>query len=93
MQDDLLFVGGVARLLEVSEKTVRQLVKRGELHAERVAGIRVFKAGEVQRYAKEREKDRKRSQEQTRGIARVVTGTQTGGGRRLLFSLPGHPPG
>jgi DNA-binding transcriptional MerR regulator len=62
MQQDLLFVGAVARLLEVSEKTVRRLEARGALHAERAAnGVRIFKFAEVQRFAKKREKDRKRN--------------------------------
>jgi excisionase family DNA binding protein len=63
MENQFLFVGETARTLGVSEKTVRALVTRGELRAERAAnGIRIFAAEEVRKFARQRsEKDRKRS--------------------------------
>jgi excisionase family DNA binding protein len=55
------FVGQTARALGVSEKTVRKLEARGELRAERTGnGIRLFKSEEVRKFARERERDRKR---------------------------------
>jgi len=60
MQNDLLFVAGVARRLEVSEKTVRRLVARGELPAKRVGGVRVFSTEDIEKFLRER-KERKRS--------------------------------
>jgi DNA-binding transcriptional MerR regulator len=61
MQNQFLFVGETARTLGVSEKTVRKLEARGELHAERAAnGIRIFKGEEVRKFARELiQKDRK----------------------------------
>jgi len=52
----LLLVSQVARLLDVSAQTVRELSDRGVLRAERTPlGVRVFRREDVERLAAQRQ--------------------------------------
>jgi excisionase family DNA binding protein len=45
--EDYLLTGGAARILLTSHENVRRLERKGELHAVRVGGLRMFKQSEV----------------------------------------------
>jgi excisionase family DNA binding protein len=55
MGDMLITSSSAARILEVSEGTVRAMERRGELPATKTAtGVRLFESGDVERVAAER---------------------------------------
>jgi DNA-binding transcriptional MerR regulator len=52
--NDYLFTGGVAKVLECSSDNVRYLERTGQLSAERINGVRLFRRSDVERLQGER---------------------------------------
>jgi excisionase family DNA binding protein len=62
MSNQPVTVGEAARILRVSEDTVRRLESKGTLRAARTgSGVRIFDRGEVERVATTRARDGARS--------------------------------